>query len=249
MIALQLYTVRERTAQDFIGTLRQLADMGYRTLEFAGYGDTPVTELRSAMEEFGLRAISAHVPFIQLENSPQQMIEDLHILGCKHAVVPGIPEERRSTVEQVRGLADTFNGLGQTCHDEGLQFGYHNHAHEFEPLDGSTMFELIAENTDPALVNLELDLFWAQYGGTDPIGLMRKYAGRMPLLHCKDMLDDTEHSDAPVGAGILPYQDYLRLGSEIGVEWYIVEQDHPRNAMEDVRTSLRNLEGLTQAAK
>ncbi|MDQ3327161.1 MAG: sugar phosphate isomerase/epimerase [Chloroflexota bacterium] len=247
MIALQLYTVRERTAQDFIGTLRQLADMGYRTLEFAGYGDTSVSDLRSAMDEYGLQAISAHVPFTQLENSPQQAIADLHALGCKHAVVPGIPEDRRSTVEQVRSLAETFNGLAQTCNDEGLQFGYHNHAHEFEPLDGSTMFELIAENTDPALVNLELDLFWAQVGGADPLALMRRYAGRMPLLHCKDMMDDAEHSDAPVGEGILPYQDYMSVGTEIGAEWYIVEQDHPRNAMEDVRTSLRNLEKLSQS--
>ena len=249
MIALQLYTVREQTGQDFIGTLRQLADMGYRALEFAGYGGTPVAELRSAMDEFGLHAISAHVPFPQLENSPQQTIEDLHTLGCQHAVVPGIPEERRSTVEQVSALADTFNRLGETCRGEGLQFGYHNHAHEFAPLDGTTMFKLIAENTDPSLVSLELDLFWAQVGGMDPIAVMREYAGRTPLLHCKDMLDDAEHSDASVGAGILPYEEYLSVGAEIGAEWYIVEQDHPRNAMEDVRTSLRNLEKLGQSAQ
>ncbi|MDP9350985.1 MAG: sugar phosphate isomerase/epimerase [Chloroflexota bacterium] len=244
MIALQLYTVRERTAQDFIGTLRQLADMGYRSVEFAGYGDNSVQDLRSALDEYGLQAVSAHVPFSHMENNTQQALQELQTLGCSHAVVPGIPQDRRATAEQVRALAETFNHLGQACKEQGLQFGYHNHAHEFEPLDGSTMFDIIAEGTDPGLVNLELDLFWAQYGGVDPIGLLQRHAGRMPLLHFKDMENDTERSDAPVGAGILPYEEYIAAAKAAGAQVFIVEQDHPRNAMEDVRTSLRNLERL-----
>ena len=244
MIVLQLYTVRERTAQDFLGTLRQVAEMGYPAVEFAGYGNTPVREVRRALDEYGLRGVSAHVPFSSLENSPQQALEELQTLGCEHCVVPGIPEERRSTADQVRRLAGTFNELGGRCREQGLRFGYHNHAYEFEPLDGGNMFELIARNTDPELVSLELDIFWAYYGGADPVELIQRHKGRMPLLHVKDMADDEQRSDAPVGEGILPYSTYLAAGAEAGAQVYIVEQDHPRNAMEDVRTSLRNLEEL-----
>lgn len=244
MIALQLYTVRERTSQDFIGTLRQLAEMGYRAVEFAGYGNNSVQDLRSALDEYGLEAISAHVPFSHMENNTQQALQELQTLGCRHAVVPGIPQDRRSTADQVRELAETFNQLGQMCKEQGLQFGYHNHAHEFEPLDGSNMFEMIAEGTDPNLVNLELDLFWAQYGGVDPIALLQRYAGRMPLLHFKDMQNDAERSDAPVGEGILPYEQYITAARDAGSDVFIVEQDYPQNPMEDVRTSLRNLERL-----
>ncbi|MDP9383480.1 MAG: sugar phosphate isomerase/epimerase [Chloroflexota bacterium] len=245
MIALQLYTVRERTASDFIGTLRQLADMGYRAVEFAGYGNNSVADLRAALDQFGLRAISAHVPFQRLEGNPQQAIEELQVLGAQHCVVPGIPQERRATADQVRQLAETFNELGRICREQaGLRFGYHNHAHEFEPLDGSNMWEIIADNTDPSLVDLQLDIFWAAYGGVDPVELMRKHAGRLPQVHVKDMASDEQRSDMPVGEGTLPYDQYLRAASEAGAQVYIVEQDNPRNAMEDVRVSLRNLEQL-----
>jgi sugar phosphate isomerase/epimerase len=244
MIALQLYTVRERTAQDFLGTLRQLADMGYRNVEFAGYGGTPVPELRAALDEYGLRAISAHVPIQLLRENRQQALQDLQTLGCEHAVVPGIWGEERSSAEQVRRLAGEFNEIGRACREAGLQFGYHNHSYEFEPLDGTTMYDIVARDTDPGLVNLQIDIFWVKNAGPDPVQLMRQHAGRIPLVHVKDMAEGPDREDAPVGEGVLPYDQYLQAAREAGAQVYIVEQDNPKNAMEDVRTSLRNLETL-----
>lgn len=244
MIALQLYTVRERTAQDFLGTLRQLADMGYRNVEFAGYGDTPVPELRAALDEYGLRAISAHVPIQLLRENREQALRDLQTLGCEHAVVPGIWGEERSTADQVRRLAEEFNEIGRACREAGLRFGYHNHSYEFEPLDGTTMYDIVARDTDPGLVDLQIDIFWVKNAGLDPVQVMQQHAGRIPLVHVKDMAAGPNHEDAPVGEGVLPYDQYLQAAREAGAEVYIVEQDNPKNAMEDVRTSLRNLEKL-----
>lgn len=244
MIALQLYTVRAHTASDILGTLRQLAEMGYRAVEFAGYANSTPREIRAALDDYGLRAISAHVPFTGLEADPQQVLGDLQTLGCQFAVVPSLPKERRADAGGVGQVADTFNRWGELCRARGMRFGYHNHAFEFEPLGDSTLFEQLAAGTDPALVDLELDIFWAHHAGADPIDLIGRYGERMPLLHVKDMAPDAERSDAPVGEGILPWPRILAAGAAAGTQYYIVEQDHPKNPLEDVRTSLRNLEQM-----
>ena len=243
-IALQLYTVREHTAQDMLGTLRKLADMGYQAVEFAGYGGVPTREIRAALDEYGLRAVAAHVPLNQWDNQPQQVFADLQTLGCQYAVVPAVPPDRRSSLDQVKQLAETFNRWGQMSKDAGLQFGYHNHSFEFKPLDGTTMWDVLTSATDPQLVALELDVYWVQDGGHDPIEMIRRFAGRVPLLHLKDKSKDPSRTDAPVGEGTLPWDQILPVGEEAGAQWFIVEQDHPQDALEDVRKSLQNLQRM-----
>jgi sugar phosphate isomerase/epimerase len=111
-------------------------------------------------------------------------------------------------------------------------------------LDGSTMLDQLAAATDPTLVGLELDLYWARFGGGDPRALIQRYAGRVPLLHIKDMSADEPRRDVPVGDGILPWPRLLTAGRAAGAEWYIIEQDNPQQPLADVERSLRNLEGL-----
>ncbi len=243
-IALQLYTVREHTARDMLGTLRQIAEMGYQAVEFAGYGGVPVRDIRAALDEYGLQAVAAHVKFSEWENQPEQVFADLHTLDCGYAVVPSVPAERRGGVEQVKQLAETFNRWGKLSQSEGLQFAYHNHSFEFAPLDSITMWDILTEATDPALVALELDVYWVEHGGFDPVELIQRFAGRVPLLHLKDNSSEPGQPDAPVGEGSLPWDKVLAVAAATGVQWYIVEQDHPKNALEDVRTSLRNLQQM-----
>ena len=248
-IALQLYTVRAGTAGDFIGTLERLAGMGYRAVEFAGYGNVPPNELRAALDRLGLRAMGAHVRLDHFEGRLGETIDELRTLGCEYAVVPAVPQERRGSADAVRRLAQSFNRWAEECRSAGLRFGYHNHAFEFAPLDGGqTMYDLLTAETDPALVALELDVYWAQHAGVDPLGLIRRHADRLPLLHVKDMAGDAERSDVPVGEGTLPWAEILAAGDAAGTRWYIVEQDHPRSPMEDVERSLRNLERMAAPA-
>lgn len=245
-IGLQLYTVRQHTAQDMIGTLRQLAEMGYRAVELAGYGNSQPAEIRAALDEHGIKALGAHVQFAAFESDPGKVFADMHTLGCEFAVIPMLRKEQRETADQARGLVDTFNRWGELCKAEGLQFGYHNHAFEFEPLDNTTLFDILT-TTDPELVALELDAFWAQYAGVDPAQLIERHGARIPLLHMKDMTDATERKDAPVGEGIMPYDRLIPAAEAAGARYFIVEQDHPQDPLNDVRLSFQNLEKLASA--
>ena len=245
-IALQLYTVRQHTGQDFVGTLRQVAEMGYRAVELAGLGGLPASEVRAALDELGLRAMGAHVPFARFESDLDGVVAEMQALGCEYAIVPSMPQDRRDDRGRALEAAELFNHWGERCRAAGLRFGYHNHAFEFAPLDGGTLFDLLVANTDPSLVALELDLFWAHDAGVDPVALLGQLGGRVPLVHVKDREAGDERADAPVGDGILPWDRLLEASAAAGAQWYIVEQDHPKNPLDDVRRSLQYLERMAR---
>ncbi len=245
-IALQLYTVRDRAAQDFVGMLRQVSEIGYRAVELAGFGGLAVGDLRNTLDQYGLRALGAHVQFAQFETRAEAACAELRALGCDYAIVPSLPPEYRTDEVLLRQAAASFNRWGQIAQDAGLRFAYHNHAFEFAPLSSGTAYDIIVGETDPALVALEVDLFWAYYGGVDPVALTRRLGDRAQLLHFKDMAPGEARDDAPVGAGIMPWDELLTVGKEVNAAWYIVEQDNPKDSMDDVRTSLRNLEGMAE---
>ncbi len=235
-ISLQLYTVREETARDMPGTLRRISEIGYPAVEFAGYGDLSPQELKTVIDDLGLRASGAHVPFDSWETDPEPVITDMHTLDCAHAILPMAPPEYRSDEAQVARLTESLNRWGELCRHEGVTFSYHNHDFEFAPLGGTTMWDVLVRETDPGLVYLELDLYWVRYGGADPD----------PLVHMKDMASDDQRSDLPVGEGIMPWTSLLEAADAAGVEWYVAEQDNPRDALEDVRISLQHSQELAR---
>lgn len=247
-IALQLYTVRERTKRDFTGTLQALAATGYTAVEFAGYGDLPVGQLRKTLDDLGMRTMGAHVPYDRFTSDIDEAIDELHTLGAGFAVVPSVREEHRADADAVRRLAATFNEWGERCRKADLRFAYHNHGFEFAPLagaDGATMYDVLTSEADPSLVALELDVYWAAHAGVDPLALLKREAARIPILHMKDLGPEPERADLPVGAGTLHWAPILEAAAHT-VEWYVVEQDHPHDALVDVTTSLRELEGMVK---
>ena len=246
-IALQLYTVRSRTQEDFLGTLKAVAEIGYPAVEFAGFGGHSAEELRRALDEYELRSPAAHIPFDDFANRLPDLCADLRTLGAEYAILPYLGEDRRGDVDQARWLAETFNEWGDRCKDEGIRFGYHNHAFEFDTLPGeqpTTMFEILLAETDPNVVALELDLGWAWSAGADVLDLIRRHPNRFPLLHVKDMTADGQ-ADAPVGDGAIDWPPILQA-AEPSAAWYVVEQDHPQDPLADVERSLRYLEGLAR---
>ena len=173
-------------------------------------------------------------------------MSELHTLGCEHAIVPWLRPEMR-TPNHIEGLVERFSRWAAACRAEGLRFGYHNHDFEFAPAgggSGGTFFDALIERTDPALVGFELDAYWAIYAGVDPIDLLRRHGARIPLLHVKDMGAGPERSDVPVGAGTIAWGPILEAATAAGVDWYVVEQDNPGDALADVATSLRGLEAI-----
>jgi sugar phosphate isomerase/epimerase len=239
-IALQLYTVRSHTARNMLATLRTIAAMGYRAVELAGFGGTSAREIRHVLDELGMRAIGAHIELDRLSEHPQQVLSDMQILGCRYVVVPWVMPARRSNPADVQRLAEEFNRYGAQLRAEGIRLAYHNHAYEFAPLGPSNLWSQLLAATDPALVCFELDLYWARYAGVEPIDLIEQHRERLPLLHFKDMAADHTRADVPIGMGIMPWKQILSACGD-GERWAIIEQDHPRNPLENVQFSLQSL--------
>jgi sugar phosphate isomerase/epimerase len=243
-IALQLYTVREHTARDMLGTLARVAEQGYGAVEFAGFGGVAVQDLRAALDDLNIRAVAAHIGLDDLQAQVGRVVGDLQALGCGYAVVPWLAEESRQNAGQIRELVEMLNRTGKLCREAGLVLAYHNHDFEFAPLDGTAIFDILVEETDPELVAFELDVYWVRYAGVDPIAMLRRLSGRVPLVHIKDMAAGNDRADAPVGEGIFEWREVLEACRAAGTEWYIVEQDNPANPLADVERSLHNLRKL-----
>lgn len=243
-IALQLYTLRQQAKDGFVAMLNEAAAAGYQAVEFAGYGGMPPETLRSVIDGLGIRAISSHVAFERFVAEPSAVIVELTALGCAYAVVPGLPSEFRGRDALPRVVA-MFDNWGRACREAGLRFGYHNHGWELAVLDDTTFLDKLAAHTDPALVDLQIDLYWALTAGADPAILLRRYAGRTPTLHAKELAPGPEPRDTTIGDGVTPWPELLVTADEAGVEWVIVEQeDDPANAYRDIRRSLANLRAL-----
>jgi sugar phosphate isomerase/epimerase len=240
-ISLQLYTVREETARDMPGTLRRISEIGYPAVEFAGFGGETAEDLRNILDDLGLRASGAHVPFDSWETDLEAVITDMHTLDCAHAILPIAPPDQHRDETAVASLAGSLNRWGDLCRQEGVTFSYHNHDFEFAPLDGTTLWEVLVRETDPEFVYFELDLYWVRYGGADPKRLLLDLGERIPLVHMKDMASDDQRSDLPVGEGTMPWNGLLEAADAAGVQWFVAEQDNPKDALEDVRISLRSL--------
>lgn len=243
-IALQLYTLREQASEDFVGMLKGVAEAGFGAVEFAGYGGLEPSALRTIIDDLGLRAISSHVPFQRMETEPETVLEELRVLGCEYAVVPGIPKEMRG-IESAPYLIERFNQRGAASKTAGLRFGYHNHGWELESVDGSTMLDRLISGTNAALVDFQIDIYWALVGSADPVALIRQLAGRVPTLHAKELAAGADQKDTTIGDGVTPWHELMAVAKAAGTEWFIVEQeDDPANAFRDIRRSLANLQRL-----
>jgi sugar phosphate isomerase/epimerase len=244
-IALQLYTVRRDLASDLEGTLRAVAEAGYTAVEVAGLPPVDPARLAGLLEDNGLRVAAAHESLDALRTEAAAVLERLTSLGCPRVVVPFLAEADRATVADTRRTAAELATIAGTVGDHGLRLAYHNHNFEFAPLDGTTVWDVLLDELPADRVDIELDVFWAAYAGEDPVARIRALAGRVRLLHMKDLGDDRR--DYPPGEGSLPFEAIVAAGREAGVEWYIVEQDEPRDALNDIVRGLRHLEGLAAA--
>lgn len=244
-VALQLYTVRDQTAQDFSGTLRRVAEIGYGAVEFAGYGGLSTEALVDLLAETGLRAASTHVGVDSLEADLDREIAICSAIGCTNLVLPWLPPERRDAAA-MDALAPRLNEYGRRCRDRGIAFAYHNHDFEFAQIEGRYMLDRLLERTDPALVGLELDVYWAAHAQVDPIGYLRAHADRVRLLHLKDR--GTDRRFAEVGDGSLEIGAICAAAETAGVRWLIVEHDQPTMpSLESARRSLENLRRMQLA--
>jgi sugar phosphate isomerase/epimerase len=242
-IAVQMYTLRDLTATDMAGTLRAVAELGYRAVELASYGGLSAAELRVVLDDLGLQAVGAHVALDRLEHQLDDALADMRALGASYVVCPWLAPERRNA-DGYHALAQSLNQIGEIAQQQGLQLCYHNHDFELERFGDQSGFEILFGETDPALVKSELDLYWVAFAGNDPVDFIRRLAGRVPLAHLKDMAAGSR-AFAEVGQGTLDFPSILAACDEAGVEWMIVEQDRSeRSPLESIGMSLEYLRSL-----
>jgi len=236
-VGIQMYTVRDVCEKDFIKALRQVAEIGYAGIELVGAYGLSAAELKDVLDDLGLKCAGNHTG----ERDINKLVEFNKTIGCTYVGGPALPEgEFPNDEESVKVATAHMNKVGAEYKKHGLHLYYHNHAHEFQKVGGKYILDLFYENTDPELVFAEIDVYWVQYVGVDPASYIRKYPGRCPLVHIKDM--DKDRSFAEVGEGILDWDDIFAACEGVGVQWYLVEQDVcKRPSMESARVSFENL--------
>jgi len=238
-VALQLYTVRDETAKDFVGTLRRVAILGYQGVEFVGYGSLSAHEMKALLAETGIRAVSTHMRLEALELDISKEIVYCQEIGCTFLVLPWLAPQQR-TLETFRQLAPRLNAFGEQCQKAGITFCYHNHDFEFVQHDGEMFMDVLLAQTDPTLVKLECDVYWMAYVGVNPSSFLRQHAGRVPLVHLKDMTPERTFTE--VGDGTLDIASIIEVARASGTQEFIVENDAPvMPSLESARRSLENI--------
>ena len=255
-IALQLFSVRHEFSADMPGTLAAVAQMGYNGVEFAGPPQHTAAELKTELEELGLACSGWHVPFdLVQDDALDTTIAFHHALGNDKLIIPGIPEALRQTREDWLKLAEFTNRLAARLAAAGMRTGYHNHFHEFAPLDGETPWDTFFGNTDPSVI-MQFDTGNAIFGGADAVNVIRSYPGRAVTVHLKPFTkrlhDGADHNyphaafDPIIGEDDTDWPAVFEACELVGgTEWYIVEYESdaypPIEAVERCLTALRGM--------
>lgn len=245
IVGIQLYSVRDDMGKDPLGTLQQLAAMGYKHVEHAGYmnrkfyGYTP-KEFKNILDDLGMAMPSGHTVLAtphwdetkkDFTDLWKYTVEDAAIMGQKFVISPWLDNKYRKDRNALLQFMDVFNKSGQLCKRWGMKFGYHNHDFEFsEKLDGQVLYDIMLKNTDPELVIQQLDTGNLYNGGANAMEIVKQYPGRFLSLHVKDEIKATEgnekYESTILGKGIVNLKeviDYVRKNTK-GVH-YIIEQE------------------------
>jgi sugar phosphate isomerase/epimerase len=241
-VGLQMYTLREETAQDFVGTLRKVAEIGYQGVEFAGYGGMNAQALAALLQELNLKAIASHVGLEQLTNHLEQEIDFNIAIGSRYIVCPYIAEEDRNDEAKWVSIFNQLEAIGRKCAERGIGFAYHNHEFELlQKVKGDFVLDAMMQSVPQEALLMELDSCWVHHAGQVPADYIARYSGRLPLLHLKDMrkLENGEALTVELGQGEVDLTAIIKASEQAGVEWLIVEQDKCTNPpLESIKESL-----------
>jgi len=239
-VGLQLYTLRRAFAENPIGTLERIKEVGYDSVEFAAPLDMDYAPLAARMREIGLDCPSVHNGLADLTERPDRVLAVAKELDCRFIVLPFVDPNGADWSAVVKQL----NAFAKRASDEGFRVAYHHHHFEFDNSRGFRPFDVLVGESDPALVHFELDVYWLKKGGEEPKAMIEHLGSRVKLLHLKDMTADGKMAD--VGSGTLDFPAMIAAGRAAGVEHFFVEHDAPPAPhWPSVETSLTYLRGLT----
>ncbi len=248
-VGLQLYSVRKLLPNDYAGTLKQVAAIGYREVEAAGFFGQSADTVKAAMASAGLRCVSAHYPLADLLKNVDETLKYAQAVGLAYVICssPSVADPSKPagypggagkyfreamSADDWRWNAEQFNQLGKKFKAEGIQFGYHNHTTEFrEVASGLNGYDVLLKDTDPVYVTLELDCGWVTAAGKDPVAYLTKYPKRISMLHVKDLKPVTagqlpgERVSTILGKGTIDYKPIFAAAKKAGIKHYFVEQE------------------------
>ena len=251
-IGLQTYTFRNSFPQGVEATLDTIKSLGIVELEANPPGKMSSEEFRKLTDARGLKIVSTGADYDELIKNPKEVIRKAKVLGAKYVMVPWIPHTPPFNLDVAMRAAEDFNKAGKILHENGLIFCYHNHGYEFIPHGSGTLFDYIAENTDPDYVSFEMDILWTIHPGADPVALLNKYGNRFKLMHLKDLRKGVKgdftggtalENDVTLGTGQANMPAIIRAAKAAGIKHYFIEDESPI-FMQQVPKSISYLKGL-----
>jgi len=256
-VGVQLYTLRDAMQKDFDGTLAKVAAIGYKEVEFAGYFDKSPQQIKQILSRNGLTSPSAHIDYPSLTGDAwSKAIDAAKTIGHEYLINAWVDESVRKEPGSWKRIAETYNRAGEISKKAGIQFAYHNHNFEFEPVDGKLPYDVLLETCDPKLVQMEMDLCWITSAGKDPFDYFRRYPGRFPLVHVKGLSKKPAQGAATPIPQVLPditdvghndIIDWKRIfahSTEAGIKHYFVEHDVPKDPFASLKASYEYLSTL-----
>jgi sugar phosphate isomerase/epimerase len=222
---IQLYTFRKEMTEDAVGTLKIIAGLGIKQIECSSgkkgaYFGLKPDEMKKICSDLGMTIRSGHV---SLNDKWNQTMDEAQLSGQEYLICSSLPS-RGQTIDNYKKVSEKFNQAGEDCKKRGIKFGYHNHEFEFEKENGVTLYDVLMDNTDPSLVHMELDLGWVVASGNDPLAYFKKYKGRFPLWHLKDM-DLVKMHSTEFGKGGLNIQQMFDNSKQSGLKYFFIEQE------------------------
>ena len=225
--ALQLYSLRDDLPKDPKGVLRKVSAFGYKQIEsYEGkqgmFWGMTAQEFKKYMKELDMTIISSHC---NINADFEKKVVDAASIGMKYLICPWIGPQK--TLDDYKNFADQFNKCGSICKKNGIRFAYHNHDYTFKDQDGQFPQDILMKETDPALVDYEMDIFWVVVAGEDPISWFKKYPGRFKLSHIKDrhIAGNGKDESCILGEGDIDYMSIAKIGEDNGIDYHVVEQE------------------------
>jgi sugar phosphate isomerase/epimerase len=247
-LGIQLYSVRNQLPTDYEGTLKQIAALGYREVEAAGFYNHSASQVKQAMQQAGLKCVSAHYSYNDLHGQVDQIVEFMKVIGGRYIICsyPGHHggQGPTFTLDEWRWNAGEFNKFGKQISAAGLNFGYHNHTMEFQKEDGVVPYDELMRLTDPEYVTMEMDLGWVTVGGGNPIELLHRYATRISMLHVKDFKPFTAPATienpppaTALGQGSIDYRPIFAAAAQTGhiKHCFVEQEEYNMPAMQELK--------------
>lgn len=250
-IGLQLYTLRDTIGKDPKTVLEKVGSFGYKELEAFSYRDGKIfgmayNEFGKYVKSLGMKVVSGHYGLDQIEGDTwKKAVDDAKAIGMEFMVVPYIQAEDRKTIDQYKAIIEKLNKAGEVAKKGGIRMGYHNHAFEFDTVDGQIPFDLMLKELDPKYIGMEMDIFWVVNAGHDPVKYFESYPGRFEQWHVKDMDKNDRNRNANVGSGSIDYKALFTKAKLSGLKHFYVEQEsYPGEPIDSVEACAKYLKTI-----